>query len=163
MPVLAPAQSIAGVLDGLLSALTTLFTTQTGVDGAPVLVSFGPPGQYQPGSIVAIMDTRCQITRPTMGPARSRQMDADVDVLISVYSPGDESAQQVCTDAAFVLLGLLEAYLRTSPNERLAGASWDGLVSAAAVAATVAYDPASNNPMGRVTEITTTVTAKIRY
>ena len=157
------AQSIAGVLDALYTSFGTIFASSVGTDNAPVLVSFGDPGQYQPSAIVAIMDTTTQISRPTMGTIRSREMAADVSIIISVYTPGDESAQQVSTDAAFGLLTLLEQNLRTSPNERLGGASRDAWVSKADPVATVAVDPASNAPTGRVTEIHVTVTAHIRY
>lgn len=156
-------QSLAGVLDELFASFTALFAASTGTDGAPVLVTFGPPGQYQPSAIVALMDTRVEITRPTMGTGRSREMRADVDVIISVYTAGDESAHQTSTDSALALLGTLETNLRASPNERLLGASRDAWVSAVSLAGTVAVDPQSNTPTGRVTEITTTVTALIRY
>jgi|ERR1019366_3471836 hypothetical protein len=156
-------QSIAGVLDGMYSSFTTLFAGSVGTDGAPVLVSFGDPGQYQPSAIVAIMDTTTQITRPTMGTNRSREMAADITVVISVYTKGDESQQQVSTDCAFGLLTLLESNLRTSPNEHLGGASRDAWVSKADPIASVAIDPESNAPDGRVTEITVIVTALIRY
>lgn len=157
------AQSIAGVLDALYSSFATIFAGSVGPDGQPVLVSFGDPGQYQPSAIVAIMDTTTQISRPTLGTNRSREMAADVSIIISVYTPGDESAQQVSTDAAFALLTVLEQNLRTSPNERLGGASRDAWVSKADPIATVAVDPASNLPTGRVTEIHVTVTALVRY
>ena len=157
------AQSIAGVLDAMLASFTTIFAGSVGTDGSPVLVSFGDPGQYQPSAIVAIMDTTTQISRPTLGPNRSREMAADVSIIISVYTAGDESSQQVSTDAAFALLTVLEQNLRTSPNERLGGASRDAWVSKADPVATVAVDPASGAPTGRVTEIRVTVTALIRY
>jgi hypothetical protein len=157
------AQSIAGVLDALYASFTTIFTGQVGTDQEPVLVSFGDPGQYQPSAIVAIMDTTTAITRPTLGSGRSREMAADVSVVISVYTPGDESAQQTSTDCAFGLLTVLEQSLRTSPGERLGGASRDAWVSKADPVATVATDPESGAPTGRVTEIHTVVTALVRY
>ena len=157
------AQSIAGVLDALYTSIAAIFAGSVGPDAAPVLVSFGDPGQYQPSAIVAIMDTTTQISRPTLGTGRSREMAADVSIIISVYTPGDESAQQVSTDAAFALLTVLEQNLRTSPNERLGGASRDAWVSKADPVATVAVDPASNAPTGRVTEIHVIVTTLVRY
>ena len=156
-------QSIAGVLDGLYASFGTIFAGSVGTDKSPVLVSFGDPGQYQPSAIVAIMDTTTAISRPTMGTNRSREMAADVTVVISVYTPGDESAQQVSTDCAFGLLTVLESSLRTSPNERLGGSGRDAWVSKADPIATVATDPASGAPTGRVTEIHVVVTAVIRY
>jgi hypothetical protein len=157
------AQSIAGVLDALYTSIAAIFAGSIGPDTAPVLVSFGDPGSYQPSAIVAIMDTTTQISRPTLGPNRSREMAAEVSVIISVYAEGDESTQQVSTDAAFALLTLLEQNLRTSPNERLGGASRDAWVSKADPIATVATDPESGAPTGRVTEIHVIVTTLIRY
>lgn len=161
-------QSIAGVLAGMFASFTTMFEGATAPDGTPVLVSFGDPGQYQPSAIVAIMDTSTQISRPTMGPQRSREMAADVTVILSVYIEGGPEAQQVSADAAFGLLDQLETYLRTSPNERSGGASRDAWVSKADPVATVAYAPSVDpnepaSPTGRVTEITVIVTALIRY
>lgn len=157
------AQSLAGVLNTLYSSFVTLYAGSTGTDSSPVLVTFGPPGQYQPSAIVAVMDVRATIERPTLGSARSREMKAEVDVVFSVYTPGGEEAQQTSTDSALALLATLETNLRTSPNERLSGAARDAWVSAANLTASIAVDPASNTPTGRVTEIPTTVTALIRY
>ena len=123
------AQSIAGVLDGLYTSFATIYAGQLGTDGSPVLVSFGDPGQYQPSAIVAIMDTTTQISRPTLGTNRSREMAAEVSIIISVYTEGGEEVQQTSTDKAFGLLTVLESNLRTSPNERLGGASRDAWVS----------------------------------
>ena len=157
------AQSIAGVLDALYASFTTIYAGSVGTDSSPVLVSFGDPGQYQPSAIVAIMDTTTQISRPTLGTNRSREMAAEITVVISVYTPGDESAQQTSTDCAFGLLTALEQNLRTSPNERLGGASRDAWVSKADPVATVATDPESGAPTGRVMEIHVIVTAIVRY
>jgi hypothetical protein len=92
-----------------------------------------------------------------------------------VYTPGGDgaaatatqdavpSAQQLSTDCAFGLLTVLEQSLRTSPGERLGGASRDAWVSKADPVATVATDPESGAPTGRVTEIHVIVTALVRY
>jgi hypothetical protein len=158
------AQSIAGVLDGLFSVLETVFASSMGTDNTPVLVCLGPAGQYQPSGIVGIGETRALVGRPTMGPNRSREMAAETDLTISVYTPGDQAAQKTSTDCAFGLLATLEQYLRTAPNETLGGADYDAWVSAVPkLEFLVAYDPKSNAAAGRVTDITTTVTTKIRY
>jgi hypothetical protein len=162
MPVIA-GQSIAGVLDGLLSSFGPLFADEVGTDDSPVLVCFGPPGAYQPSAIVAIMDVHTEITRPTMGTNRSREMAAAIDVVFSVYTPGDESAQKESTDCALLLLAVLEQHLRTAPNERLGGAARDAWVSAANPSGTVATDPDTGSPAGRVCTIEAVVTALIRY
>jgi len=158
-------QSIAGALDNLYTSMVALFAGSTGTDGAPVLVTFGPPGQNQPSAIVAIMHTVVQqVDRPTMGPGRSREMHPDVEVIISVYTPGDETQQQVSTDSAFALLATLETNVRTAPNETLGGAAYDAWVSAVpSIEFQVATDPETGSPAGRVTQITATLTAKVRY
>lgn len=157
MPVLA------GVLDAMYASFTTLYAASVGTDGTPVLVTFGPPGQYQPSAIVAIMDTTTQISRPTMGTARSREMAADIAVTFSVYTPGDESAQQESTDCALNLVTVLESNLRTSPNERLGGVCRDAWISRVDPRGSVATDPDSGAPAGRVTDVDVVVTAVIRY
>jgi hypothetical protein len=156
-------QSIAGVYDAMFSSFTTLYANSIGTDGAPVLVTFGPPGQYEPSAIVAIQKAAGQITRPTMGTNRSREMAADIDIWISVFTSGDETAQQVSTDCAFDLLTLLEQNLRTAPNERFGGVCRDATISGADPEFTVAVDPATGNPAGRVTDIHATLSALIRY
>lgn len=162
MPILG-GQSLAGVFDAMFASFVPLYADQVGTDGSPVLVTFGPPGQDQPSAIVAIMDTRTLITRPTLGTGRSREMAAEIDVTFSVYTQGDETTQQTSTDCALGLLTVLESNLRTSPNERLGGVARDAWVSAANVAGTVAVDPDSGNPAGRVCTVEAVVTALIRY
>lgn len=162
-------QSIAGVVTNLHAACVALYAATSGTDDQPVLVTLGQPGQYQPNAIVAIgMDMRLPITRPTMGTGRSREQTAEIDVVVSVYVPGGEEGQATAIAAALALQAQLETYLRTSPNESLSGACRDSWVSAAQLANSVAYqqfdDPSSTPvPTGRITEITLTVTAAIRY
>jgi hypothetical protein len=156
-------QSLVGVLDAIFAAFTTAYAASTGPDGSPVLVSFGDPGSYQPAAIVALMETRIEVGRPTMGTARSREMVAESDLIVSVYAEGDQTRQQVATDSALALVTILEQYLRTSPNEGLGGASYDSWMSQLKVVPSVAYDPASQSPIGRVTECLATITTKIRY
>lgn len=147
----------------------TVYASVTGADGESVLVSLGDPGQYQPATIVAVgMDVRLPIARPTAGTGRSREITAEIDVIISVYVPGGAEAQALAIGAALTLQGLLETHLRTSPNETLSGACRDAWVSAAQVRNSVAYsrqdDPAVPAvATGRVSDNTVTVTAAIRY
>lgn len=157
------AQSLAGVLDALLASIPPLYASQVGTDGSPVLVTFGPPGQYQPSAIVAVMDTKAKIERPTLGPNRSREITAEVDLIFSVYTPGDESTQQVSLDCVLSLLTVLEQNLRASPNERLGGVCRDAWISQANPSGTVATDPQTGSPAGRVATVDAVLTALIRY
>lgn len=156
-------QSLQGVFDAMLTSFVPLYAGQVGTDKTPVLVTFGPPGQYQPSGIVAIMDTRTQITRPTLGQGRSREMAAELEITISVYTPGDESTQQVSTDCALGLLTVLETNLRLAPNERLGGVCRDAWLSSANPAGSVATDPETGSPAGRVTTVDAVITVLIRY
>jgi hypothetical protein len=159
------AQSVKGTIDGLFTAMTTLLAAQTGVSGDPVLVSYGMPGDYQPGAIVAIaMDVRQPKTRPTMGTGRSRETAAEIDVVVSVYVGGGDEVQQTATDKCVDLCDLIEAYSRTAGNETLGGACRDSWVSnISGPTPSAAFDPTSGAVMGRIAEATVTYTAFIRY
>ena len=103
-----------------------------------------------------------------MGPARSREITAEVDLIISVFVGGGEEAQPIATAAALGLQSQLETYFRTSPNETLSGACREAWVSNAHLALNVAYG-ANEDPevrpvaIGRTADITVTITAAIRY
>lgn len=162
-------QSIAGAVVNLHAACVALYAGTTGTDNQPVLVTLGQPGQYQAYAIVAVgMDLRLPVTRPTMGTGRSREQEAEIDVLASVYVPGGEEAQATAIAAALDLQEQLETWLRTSPNESLSGACRDSWVSNARIEPAIAwqqFDDPQTPPVaiGRVATNTITVTARIRY
>lgn len=158
-------QSLRGVKDALFDACTTLYAASVDANGAPALVTFGPPGSNQPNAIVAVaMATRQPITRPTIGPNRSREKTAEIDVVFSIYVPGGETRQQVADDACNDLTDLLESYFRTSPNETLSGTCREAWVSSiTGPDPTVATNPATGVVTGRISEATATITAAIRY
>lgn len=163
-------QSIGGVVDALFAACQTLYASTVDSAGVPALVCLAKPGQNQPGIVVAVgwAIRQPQITRPTFGPGRSRDVVAEIDVIISCYVPGDESAQITALDQAHSLQSQLETYLRTGTNPTLGGASRDAFVSAASVVPDIVYqafdDPnISPAPTGRVADNTVTVSALIRY
>jgi hypothetical protein len=162
------SQSVAATIDGLYAAVSELYGATVTSDGAPVLVTVGPPGQYQPFGLVAVAtQSRLPVTRPTMGTGRSREITAEVDSIISIYVPGGDEAAQPAIDQATELLRMLEDYFRTAPNETLNGGCREAFVSGSSMTTSVAYqtfdDPtAAPVPTGRVAEITVTVTAYIR-
>lgn len=158
------SQSVAGARNALFASLPGIFAGVQDGRGAPVLVSYGKPGSYQSDYIVALMNTRRPITRPTMGTARTRHTDAEFDLIVSCYVPGAEVVQQIATDAHDSLVDLLEAYFRVNPNEKLGGACMEAWVSNVdgPVPDTTA-DPGSKAITGRVAYSTVTVTARIRY
>lgn len=165
------AQSLVGTLDGLFAACQTVYASSTAADGSPVFVSYGDPGQYQPAAIVAVMNCGQSqpVTRPTLGPNRSRELACEVSVMISVYTPGGTEVYQTSLDATATMIRQLEQYFRTAGNETLGGGCRDSWVSAiGGPTGTVVYDPQSVEAgapaaMGRVVEATVTVTALIRY
>lgn len=162
-------QSLGGALTGLYNACQTVYAAAKGSDGNPVLVAFGNPGQYQPNAIVAVgWAVRAPIARPTMGPSRSRNTAAEIDVVVSVYVPGGEEAAPVAVAQAFDLQALLEAYFRVQGNETLGGGCRDSYVSNAQLAQSIAYqandDPEIQPvPTGRIATNTLTVAVEIRY
>lgn len=158
------SQSIKATRDALFAALGTIYTGVNAPDGSPTLVSYGNPGNYKPLQIVALMDTRRPITRPTLGPNRSRRSEAELDVVFSVFVPGAEVAQQTATDACEDLIALLESYFRTSPNERLGGVCREAWVSNVDGPHPQLVTTAEGKAVaGRTANATVTVTAAIDY
>jgi hypothetical protein len=164
-------QSIAGTIAGLFSACQTLYAAQAAGDGSPVYVCLGHPGSYQPAEFVGVaMDVREPIARPTMGTNRSREKTAEIDVVISVFVPGmipdDVSPSGTQVDAlnrACALSDSLEAYFRVAGNETFGGACRESWVSNIAGPAMGELADKAGHPIGRVAELTLTVTAAIRY
>jgi hypothetical protein len=118
------------------------------------------------------MNLHLPITRPTLSPNRTRDQEAGIECLISVFVPGDEDAQATATAAALALLSQMETFFRTSPNERLSGACRDSWVSGGEVTSQVVYQKQQPNeqnptppdlPVGRAAAINVTVNADIRY
>ncbi|MGZ6788379.1 MAG: hypothetical protein ACXVGQ_00345 [Mycobacteriaceae bacterium] len=164
------AQSIGGVVDALFTACQGLYANTVGSDNVPALVCVAKPGQFQPNTIIAVgwAVRQPQILRPTMGPGRSREVAAEIDVVMSYFAPGDESAQITALDGVHALQAQLDTYLRTGTNNVLGGACRDAYVSAASVVPDIVYqgfdDPnVAPAPSGRVADNTVTVTAFIRY
>lgn len=158
------SQSIKAARAGLFAACQSIYTGQTGLDGAPVLVSLGLNGTYAPSAVVNVaVSTRQPVSLPTAGTGRSRQKDVEFDVLINVWSGGTESVQQACMEKVDDLSELLETYFRTSPNETLGGGCWNAWVSnVAGPEPDLTVDPASGAVSGRQAESVVTVTARIR-
>jgi hypothetical protein len=157
-------QSAKASVAGLYTICQSIYAGQSGLDGSPVLVVYGPPGSNQPEAIVGVgMSTRQPITRPTMGTNRSRETLAEIDVVISVWQSGAELVQQYASEKCFDLVDLLQSYFRTVGQETLSGGCMDAWVSNVdGPNPTVTYD-AGGNPAGRSADATVTVTARIRY
>lgn len=164
-------QSIAGTVTGLFAACQGLYGSATGSDLSPVFVSLGDPGSYQPLELVVVgAAIRQPITRPTMTTTRSREKTAEIDVLFSVIVPGmvteDVTASGTQADALARVLALtdqLEAYFRTKPNEELGGACRESWVSNIVGPVLVEAKDKDGRKLGRLAELTVTITAAIRY
>ena len=66
-------------------------------------------------------------------------------------------------DCALGLLTVLESNLRADPNQRLGGVCRDAWVSSANPSNTVAIDPETGSPAGRVATVEAVISALIRY
>ncbi|TCJ23023.1 hypothetical protein [Nocardioides jejuensis] len=158
------AQSIKATVAGLKAACDAIYSGQIAPDGSPVLVTYGPPDTYMPAAMVAVgMDIRQPITRPTMGSARSRDKQAEIDVVINVWTgSGTEEGQPLVSEKADDLAELLEAYFRASGQETLGGGCMDSWVSnITGPKPDVTFDE-NGAIAGRVAESIVTVTARIR-
>lgn len=159
------SQSVKGARDALYAVCGTIYTGVTDSSGAPVLVSYGPPGSYQSNNIVAVaMVTSRPITRPTMSTSRSRNADVLFEVWISAFVPGTEVAQQTATDACEDLIALLEARFRTTPNETLGDTCREAWVSNVdGPNPSLVTNPETKAVAGRTADAVVTITASIRY
>lgn len=156
-------QSIKGARSALFEACRDIYVTRADSVGMKVLVCYGLPGAYQPQNIVAVLETRQPITRPTMGTNRSRNKTVEIDVTVSVFRAGDEKQQQLAAEDVDDLVDLLESYFRTSPNERLGGACYDAFVSNIAGPTFFAsVQPESKAVVGYTAEAVVTVTLSVR-
>jgi hypothetical protein len=157
------AQSIKATIQGLLAACQSIYTGQTGPDGAPVLVTFGPTGTYAPSAVVVVAsEVRQPVARPTAGTNRSREKEVEIDLIINAWAGGTESVQQIVVEKVDDLTELLEAYFRTSPNETLNGGCREAWVSSIAGPNPSPTADDDGVVTGRQAESTVTVTARIR-
>ncbi len=146
MPSKAPAAKAA-----VYAACASLFSD-------PVQVVYGHPGTNQEDDIVAVRGVRSLQDVATMGTGRAREETLEIEVVFSCYRGGGEEAQQVATERAYALLGLLEDHLQTTDY------TLGGVVRLARVTESTLAE--SDDPdvlaMGRVAEIAATVTCQVR-
>jgi hypothetical protein len=156
-------QGVSATWDALYAALQGLFPSSA---NASTLVCAGDPGDYTPDLIVSMRGLRGPITQPTASTNRSRDKRIHIDVEISSYVHGGPEAQQPANQAAWTAADAIEAYFRTSPNERLAGACYNAFVETTDMTPATAFEPVEGYsdpvPAGRVATIAMTVTAWIR-
>lgn len=153
-------QSVIGVRTQLYAVCQSLFTDPS------VLVSYGDPGEYQPGVLIAVMQSRGGISSPVMTPRRPREKQLETDVMISVYVAGGPEAQVLADTSAWSYADQLEAYFQIDPNQTLSGACRWCFVTNIQHDPSIAWEPVDGGPevvaAGRVAEITCTTTAFVR-
>lgn len=156
-------QAIKAAHQGLLAACRTIYAASTAPDGSPVLVTLGPTGTYAPSAVVIVAaDTRQPIGRPTAGTGRSREKEAEFDVVINVWAGGTETIQQTVIELVDDLSELLESYFRTAGNETLGGGCREAWVSSITGPTPSVTTDADGVISGRQAESVLTVTARIR-
>ncbi len=134
------------------AALVTALAALPSLSG--VLVTYGAPGRYQPDDIVAVMDIESDSEAATISPNRAREETLSLTVVASCYR-GGEDTQQVCTERAYVLIDIVEAYLRTT--DPTVGGTVRGLLGP------VSYSlEESLSEQGRTSEVTATFTVYAR-
>lgn len=154
------ASSPSGVKAGLFTLAGTLYGSYD-----DLLVSYGmPDGNFQANDIVAVLDQRLEVTRPTMATSRPREEQVQTLVLFSCWRAGPGAdVQRTATERAWALFDVLADHFRTSPNETLSGACREAWVVSGELRESKTYS--RENPehvTGRVTDLTAVVTSKAR-
>lgn len=91
-----------------------LFSALPGVAAlaAPVLITYGLPGKYQPDDILAILDSDGDSVHATIGSPRSREETIRQTFTASCYRGGD--SQQLATERAFALMDAVVEWCRNT-------------------------------------------------
>lgn len=90
---------------------------QTLLASTDVQVVPGHPGQTQADDIVAFTGVVSEQEPATFGTRRQREETLVMDVVVSCYRAGGLEQEQVCSDRAYELLGVLEEYVRVTDTE----------------------------------------------
>jgi len=138
----------------LYNACVTLFPS--------ALVTYGHPGAASADDMVAVMNVTSDQEVGPLSPQRRREETLTVEVIVSCWGGGTD--QQTVTERAYALLADLEDYLQdtgvtASTQITLGGAVRDARVMGHELAETA--DP-DDMALGRLAEITATVTARVR-
>ena len=132
-------------------------------DGARII--YGPP-QGEADKMACIIGASARHERPTAGGAyRSREEEADVQVVLSVAVPGDvesfDDAAQMACEGVYEMFDRLEDHFRNRHAATLGGACRDAIVSSHELSEYASED-ADGYITGRVAEITATITCRTR-
>jgi hypothetical protein len=126
------------------------------------LVTYGHPGAQSVDDMVGVMNVTSDQEVGPLSPQRRREETLTVEVIFSCWRGGAD--QRTVTEAAYALLASLENYLQdtgvsASTQITLGGTVRDARVMGHELAET--EDPA-DMALGRLAEITATVTARAR-
>ncbi len=135
-----------------------LLTVCQSLYAQPIQVAYGHPGTDLEDDIVSIQGARSSQDIATLATTRPREETVDIDVVFSCFRGGGPEVQQVATERAYALLGLLEDYLKTTDYT---------LSGTARLARVTSHDlMESDDPdllaLGRISEVTAVVTAQVR-
>lgn len=171
----ASAQSVDKVIDGLTEACRTIYGAtldaslgeyagawSDGVQDWQLVVVEGAPGNYMPDIIVAVAsDVRQSVERPVMGRNRVREIEVQVDVVISVAIAGNNTAAITARQVANAAAEPLQIFFR-SGDETLGGACREAFISSLQGPKPSFASGPDGGVWGRVAEVTATVTAYVR-
>jgi hypothetical protein len=126
------------------------------------LVTYGHPGVQSADDMVGVMNVTSDQEVGPLSPQRRREETLTCEVIVSSWRGGAD--QRTVTEAAYTLLALLENYLQdtgvsASTQITLGGTVRDARVTSHELAET--EDP-DDMALGRLAEITATVTARVR-
>jgi hypothetical protein len=156
------AQGIRATWDACFDALQSLYSSRP----PETVVVAGPPGNYQPDLVVAMMGIRMPIERPTMSTNRSRDIHMQLDITFSAYVAGGEEAQPLANDMAFDAFAAFEVWVRTGANAKFGGACYESFLISGDVTPAVAWERVDDLPdpvpAGRTADIDAVLESWIR-
>lgn len=124
-------------------------------EGSEVQVCLGIPGASLWDDIVSIGDTSMEADFATLSTNRSREETIRQDVLISSWRAGGPEMEQVVTDRAYELLGLIENHLRKTDPTLDGVALWCFLTN-------VEFTSTTTPTEGRIAAVLAQFTARTR-
>ena len=139
-----------------------LFTACQGLFPSPALVTYGHSGTQSADDMIALMDMTSEQEVGPLSPQRRREETLTIEVVFSCWGGGVD--QQTITTRAYALLALLEDYLQNSGVSASTQINLGGVVRDCRVTSHVLVetDDPDDLALGRLAEITATVTARVR-
>lgn len=149
----APGFSQAGPFKEAFTAIIT-----TAIADPTVLVSFGHPGMSDADDIIGVGKVVSDQKQATVSPNRSREETIELTVCISIYRGGGIEQEQIASDRAYALLGLIEKYVRLT-DTTVGGTVRDCFLTSHESDGSTDKDLLAQ---GRLIEVTAVFTARVR-